>query len=53
MKTSVNDYFWASGDAKTFAALAPDAGAILDGMLSSFLRRPRVEFMGWDDRLTL
>jgi len=48
---SVNDYYWASGDAETFARFAPDVATILDKALATFLATPPVEFMGWDDRL--
>ena len=48
---SCNDYYWATGDMRGFASFARDAAAILDKALATFLQRPPVEFMGWDDRL--
>ena len=49
---SVNDYFWASGDAATFRKFVPDVRTILDKAATKFWpMRPNIVWMGWDDRL--
>lgn len=49
---SVNDWYWATGDATGFLVLAPDVGSILDRAVASFLRDGlHVGWFGWDDRV--
>ena len=49
---SVNDWYWATGDAAGFLALAPDVGSILDRAVASFLQDGlHVSWFGWDDRV--
>ena len=49
---SVNNYYWSSGDTKTFVQLAPDVGSIIDRAAATFLTPDlNIAWMGWDDRL--
>jgi alpha-L-rhamnosidase len=48
---SVNDYYWASGDKEGFLSLVPDMRSIVDARVADFLQHPRMEWMGWDDRV--
>ena len=50
--SSVNDWYWASGDTERFLALAPDMARIIDNAVDKFLRPGlAVAFVGWDDRV--
>ena len=50
--SSVNDWYWASGDTEGFLRLAPDMGRIIDNAVEKFLQPGlAVAFFGWDDRI--
>ena len=50
--SSVNDWYWASGDTARFLALAPDMGRIIDNAVNKFLQPGlNVAWFGWDDRV--
>ena len=50
--SSVNDWYWASGDTERFLALAPDMARIIDNAVDKFLQPGlAVAFVGWDDRV--
>ena len=50
--SSVNDWYWASGDTERFLALAPDMARIIDNAVEKFLQPGlNVAFFGWDDRI--
>ena len=50
--SSVNDWYWASGDTAKFLALAPDMARIIDHAVATFLQPGLpVAFFGWDDRI--
>lgn len=51
-RSSVHDWYWASGDTERFLQLAPDVGRVVDNVVSKFLQpRLAVQFVGWDDRI--
>jgi hypothetical protein len=50
--SSVNDWYWASGDTKRFLVLAPDVGRVIDHTINTFMQpNLPVAFFGWDDRI--
>lgn len=50
--SSVNDWYWASGDTKRFLEIAPDMARIVDHAIATFLQpNLPVAFFGWDDRI--
>lgn len=50
--SSVNDWYWASGDTANFLALAPDMARIIDNAVDKFLQpNLNVAWFGWDDRV--
>lgn len=50
--SSVNDWYWASGDTNRVLQLAPDMGRIVDNAVEKFLQPGlNVAWFGWDDRV--
>jgi hypothetical protein len=50
--SSVNDWYWASGDTARFRMLTSDMGRIIDNAVEKFLQpNLNVAFFGWDDRI--